>query len=189
MAWVWYLLEKHPEVERKLHEELDRVLGGRLPSIVTLPRLTYTKMVIEETMRYYPASWMIPRSVEVDDVIGGLPVKKGTTVLISPYVVHRHPDFWEDPERFDPERFHPDKVVPRQAYIPFGSGPRLCIGNTFALMEMQLILAMVAQAFRLRLEPGVTNVKTTTFPTLRPTGNTLGANTGYVAAAARRQPW
>jgi cytochrome P450 len=110
---------------------------------------------------------MIPRSVEADDVLNGLPVKKGTTVLISPYVVHRHPDFWENPETFDPERFHPDRVVPRQAFIPFGSGPRLCIGNSFAMMEMQLILAMTAQAFRLRLLPGI-NIKPTTMPTLRP---------------------
>jgi cytochrome P450 len=167
MAWVWYVLDKYPVIERKLHSELDQVLGGRLPSMATLPRLTYTKMVIEETMRFYPPSWMIPRSVEVDDVIGGLPVKKGTTVLISPYVVHRHPDFWDAPESFDPERFHPDVVVPRQAYIPFGSGPRLCIGNSFAMMEMQLILAMTAQAFRLRLVPGLT-IKPTTMPTLRP---------------------
>ncbi len=168
LGWVWYVLNQHPEIERKLHAELDRVLAGRLPSMATLPRLTYTKMIIEETMRYYPPSWMIPRSVEGDDTIGDLSVKKGTTVLISPYVVHRHPDFWDDPETFDPERFHPDRVVPRQAYIPFGSGPRLCIGNSFAMMEMQLILAMTAQAFRLRLLPSITNVKTTTMPTLRP---------------------
>jgi cytochrome P450 len=168
MAWVWYVLNQYPDIERKLHAELDRVLAGRLPSMATLHKLTYTKMLIEETMRFYPASWMIPRSVEADDVIGGLPVKKGTTVLISPYVVHRHPDFWENPETFDPERFHPDKVVPRSAFIPFGSGPRLCIGNSFAMMEMQLILAMTAQAFRLRLLPSITNVKTTTMPTLRP---------------------
>jgi len=167
MAWIWYVLDKYPEIERKLHRELDSVLGGRLPSMATLHKLTYTKMLIEETMRYYPPSWMIPRSVEVDDVINGLPVKKGTTVLISPYVVHRHPDYWNDPETFDPERFHPDRVVPRQAYIPFGSGPRLCIGNSFAMMEMQLILAMTAQAFRLRLVPGIT-IKPTTMPTLRP---------------------
>lgn len=167
MAWVWYLLEKYPEVERKLYAELDTVLAGKLPSMATLPRLKYTKMIIEETMRYYPPSWMIPRSTEIDDVIDGLPVKKGTTVLISPYVVHRHPDFWKNPDVFDPERFDPDTVVPRSAYIPFGSGPRLCIGNSFATMEMQLILAMTAQAFRLRLVPGIT-VKPTTMPTLRP---------------------
>lgn len=167
MSWVWYVLDQYPDVQRRLHAELDSVLVGRLPTLESLSRLNYTRMLIEETMRFYPPSWMIPRSVEADDTIGALPVKKGTTVLISPYVVHRHPDFWENPTTFDPERFAAGQNVPRHAYIPFGEGPRLCIGNNFAMMEMQLILAMVAQAFRLSLQPGI-NIRPTTMPVLRP---------------------
>jgi cytochrome P450 len=107
-----------------------------------------------------------------DDVIGGQPVKAGTTILISPYVVHRHPDFWEDAERFDPERFAPERTIPRQAYIPFGEGPRLCIGNNFAIMEMQLILAMIAQRYHLSLKPG-TEIRPTTMPVLRPNNDLM----------------
>ncbi|MBX3086651.1 MAG: cytochrome P450 [Anaerolineae bacterium] len=167
MAWVLHLIWQHPDVERRLQREVDEVLAGRVPAFDDLPRLTYTRMVIEEAVRMYPPAWLIPRTAEADDTIGGRTVKAGTTILISPYVVHRHPQFWEDAERFDPERFANGREVPRHAYIAFGEGPRLCIGNSFAIMEMQLMLAMIAQSYRLRLQPGI-DIRPTTMPVLRP---------------------
>jgi len=172
MAWAWYLIWQHPEVERRLQRELLNVSGERRPTFEDLPRLTYTRMVIEEAIRMFPPAWLIPRSTLADDTIGGLSVKAGTTVLISPYVVHRHPDFWEDAERFDPDRFAPERTIIRHAYIPFGEGPRLCIGNSFAMMEMQLILAMIAQTYHLSLQPGV-EIRPTTMPVLRPNNDLL----------------
>lgn len=167
LSWVWWLLWQHPEVERRLHREVDEVLGGRLPTFADLPNLKYTRMVIDESLRMYPPAWLIPRTAVEDDTIGDQPVKAGMTILMSPYVVHRHPDFWKDADRFDPERFESGEVAQRHAYIPFGEGPRLCMGNSFAIMEMQLIVAMVAQTFRLSLKPGI-DVKPTTMPVLRP---------------------
>lgn len=172
MSWIWYLVWQHPEVERRLQRELDEVLDGRTPTFEDLPRLTYTKMVIDEAVRMFPPAWLIPRSTLADDTIGGMPVKAGTTVLISPYVVHRHPDFWEDAERFDPDRFAPDRTYTRHAYIPFGEGPRLCIGNSFAIMEMQLMLVMIAQTYHLSLQPGI-EIKPTTMPVLRPNNDLM----------------
>ena len=172
MTWAWYLIWQHPEVERRLQRELKEVLGERAPAFEDLPRLTYTRMIIEETMRMFPPGWLIQRSTLADDTIGGLSVKAGTTVLISPYVVHRHPDFWEDAERFDPDRFAPERSITRHAYLPFGEGPRLCIGNNVAMMEMQLMLAMIAQNYRLSLQPGI-EIKPTTMPVLRPNTNLL----------------
>ena len=172
MTWVWYVIWQHPEVERRLQRELKDVLGERTPTFEDLPRLTYTRMVIEETMRMYPPGWLIPRSTLADDTIGGRPVKAGTTVLISPYVVHRHPDFWEDAERFDPDRFAPERTITRHAYIPFGEGPRLCIGNNVAMMEMQLMVAMIVQKYHLSLQPGI-EIKPTPMPVLRPNNDLL----------------
>ncbi|MEZ4670688.1 MAG: cytochrome P450 [Anaerolineae bacterium] len=172
MTWVWYLIWQHPDVERRLMRELADVLDGRTPTFDDLPRLTYTRQIIDESVRMFPPAWLIPRSTVSDDAIGGMPVKAGTTVLISPYVVHRHPDFWEDAERFDPDRFAPDRTHTRHAYIPFGEGPRVCIGNNFAIMEMQLMIAMIAQTYHLSLKPGV-EIKPTTMPVLRPNNDLL----------------
>ncbi|MCP3140630.1 cytochrome P450 [Pyxidicoccus xibeiensis] len=156
MSWVWALLDQHPEVEAKLHGELDAVLGGRLPTAEDVPRLGYTRMVVEEAMRLYPPAYVYSRAVKEDDVIGGFRIPKGSWVDVSPYVTHRHPDFWERPEEFVPERFSPEASAkrPRYAYFPFSGGPRQCIGNGFAMMEAQLILATVAQRFRPRRLPG-----------------------------------
>ncbi|MFP2928619.1 cytochrome P450 [Pyxidicoccus sp. 3LG] len=156
MSWVWALLEQHPEVEARLHAELDAVLGGRLPTAEDVPRLGYTRMVVEESMRLYPPAYIFSRAVKEDDVIGGYRIPKGSWVDVSPYVTHRHPDFWERPEEFIPERFLPEASAkrPRYAYFPFSGGPRQCIGNGFAMMEAQLILATVAQRFRPRRLPG-----------------------------------
>lgn len=155
LSWTWYLLAQHPEVEQRLHAELVRVLGGRLPTVTDLPQLRYTRMVIDETLRLYPPAWIIPRKAARADQFGHYRIPAQSALLISPYVTHRHPEFWETPERFDPERFTPERAAarPRYAYFPFGGGPRLCIGNNFALMEAQLIVSTIAQRYRLRLVP------------------------------------
>jgi len=153
LSWTWYLLGKNPGAEARLHAELRAVLGSRTPTIADLPDLPYTAMVINESMRLYPPAWTISRSPTDDDEIGGYRIPRGCVVMLSQYVTHRHPAFWEDPERFDPDRFSPERSEnrPRFAYFPFGGGPRLCIGSYFALTEAQLILATVAQRYRLRL--------------------------------------
>ncbi|MGH2360382.1 MAG: cytochrome P450, partial [bacterium] len=156
LTWMWYLLSKHPDVERRLHTELASVLGGRTPSLQDLPRLKYTTMVIKEAMRLYPPIWVMQRKVVNDDEIGNYTIPAGSEVTISPYVMHRHPAFWENPEAFDPDRFSDERSVgrPRYVYLPFGGGPRLCVGHHFAMIEAQLITAMVAQAYHLDLVPG-----------------------------------
>jgi cytochrome P450 len=171
LTWTWYLLAGHPDVEHRLHAELDSVLGGRLPTSDDLAYLTYTRMVIDEAIRLYPPAWSILRRAISDDEIGPYHIPAGTSIFISPYAVHRHPAFWDQPEVFDPDRFSPERSAgrPHFAYIPFGGGPRQCIGNTFALAEAQLILATVAQRYRLRTLPGQ-SVKPNPLITLRPQG-------------------
>jgi cytochrome P450 len=169
LTWTWYLLSRHPDVEAKLAAELREVLDGRMPAMHDLPRLTYAEMVLRESMRIYPVVYSFHRNAIAEDEIRGDPIAPGQVVAISPYVVHRHPEFWPDAEQFDPERFTPDRVAERHpfAYIPFAAGPRLCIGNRFALAEMQLILATVAQRYRLRPVAGQ-NVIPQAQVTLRP---------------------
>jgi cytochrome P450 len=156
LSWVWVLLAQNPQAEERLHAELDEVLGERLPTVEDLPRLEWTRKVVDETLRLYPPAYVISRGVAQDDVIGGYRIPGGTTVDISPWVTHRHPALWEAPDEFRPERFSPEESAkrPRFAYFPFIAGPRQCIGNGFALMEAQLLLASMARRFRLRLAPG-----------------------------------
>jgi cytochrome P450 len=156
LAWTWYFLSQYPEVERCLHTELDMVLGGHLPTVERLPELHYTNMVLEEVLRLYPPTFGLGRKAIADDEIGGYVIPANSMVLLCPYTTHRHPAFWEHPEVFDPERFAAKQEAsrPRYAYFPFGGGPRMCIGNAFAFMEMQLVLATVAQRYQLRLVPG-----------------------------------
>jgi len=156
LSWVWYLVSLHPEVERRLYDEVCEVVGDRTPVTADLPRLTYTNMVLQEAMRLYPPVWVIPRDAIRDDEIGGCRIPAGSTILLSPYLTHRHPDVWENPEAFDPDRFEPAqcKARPRHAYFPFGGGPRLCMGADMATMEMLLIMVMVVQRFRLALASG-----------------------------------
>jgi cytochrome P450 len=153
LSWTFYLLALNPDADHKLRAELDRVLCGRSPSVDDLPNLRYTRMVLEESMRLYPPAWALPRQAIEDDVLGGYHIPAGSMVDISQYVTHRRPDLWEDPEKFDPERFTPEQSAnrPRFAYYPFGGGARTCIGNNFAMMEAQLILATIAQRFRFQL--------------------------------------
>lgn len=174
LSWTWYLLGQHPDVEAKLHAELDSVLGGRLPTMDDLERLPYNRMVIEESLRLYPPAWLISRNAIAEDEICGYRIPAHAYVLLSPYTVHRHLDFWEHPDTFDPERFTPERSAarPRYAYFPFGGGPRQCIGNTFALTEAQLILATIAQRYRLALVPGH-EVSTEALITLRPRNGIL----------------
>jgi cytochrome P450 len=156
LSWTWYLLAQHPQAEARLHDELDRVLGGRMPTYADLPELKWTRMVIEEAMRLYPPAHTIARTALGEDRIGGVRVPAGAFMTISIYVMHRNPNLWPDPGRFDPARFAPEEVAGRHrfAYLPFGGGPRVCIGNSFAIAEAQVIVAAIAQAYRLRLAPG-----------------------------------
>jgi cytochrome P450 len=150
LAWTFHLLSRHPSAAERLRAELEEVLGGRAPTVADLSRLTYCRMVIEESMRLYPPVWTFSRTPREPDTIQGYDVPAGAVVILSPWITHRHPDVWEDPERFDPERFTPDRVArrPRFAYIPFAAGPRQCIGSGFAMNEAQLVLATLAQRFR-----------------------------------------
>jgi cytochrome P450 len=169
LTWTWVLLAQHPEVEARLHEELDRALGGRTPVVGDLDNLTYTRMVLDEVLRLYSPVAVMARDVVEDDVVDGYPVPGGSMVVLMPYLTHRHPDFWERPDEFWPEHFVPEAVEarPRYAYIPFGAGPRICIGKYFALEEAALVLAEMAQRFRLRMAPGAT-AKAAWSGTLRP---------------------
>jgi enediyne biosynthesis protein E7 len=156
LTWTWYLLSKHAGIEQRLQAELAEVLGGRTPTLEDIPRLTYTTMLLQESLRLYPPIWLIPRTPINDDEIGGYHIPAGTMIFLVPYVTHRHPEFWENPEGVDPERFTPERSAgrPRYAWFPFGGGPRQCIGNSFAMLEMQLIVALIAQRYRLNLVPG-----------------------------------
>lgn len=153
LTWLWYLLDKHPAVVSKLQQETQSVLNGKIPGFEDLKNLTYNKQVIEETMRIYPPAWSTDRIVLENFDIDGYPIKKGDVIIPFIYGVHHNPKYWPEPEKFLPERFAPEhkKNHPPFAYFPFGGGPRLCIGNQFALMEMQLVLAMLVNEFKFTL--------------------------------------
>jgi cytochrome P450 len=157
MTWVWYLLSQHPSEEATLHRELDAVLRGRAPTVEDLPRLPYTRMVIEEAMRVYPpAPGLSMRRAQEADELCGFAVKPGLPVLVAPWILHRHRSQWDNPEHFDPTRFARElsDKRPRYSYLPFGGGPRVCIGATLAMTEATIILAVLAQRFRVRLKEG-----------------------------------
>jgi len=155
LAWSLYLLSKHTEVMRQVQEEVDRVLGGRVPTVDDLPKLTYLTMVVEESLRLYPPVSLISRTPLEDDEIGGYRIPAGSMVLMSSYITHRHPAIWDNPEGFDPERFSPERSAgrPRHAWLPFSAGPRKCIGDYFGVMELQLVIAMIANASTSILSP------------------------------------
>jgi cytochrome P450 len=156
LTWTWYLLSQHPAEEAKLHAELDAVLGDRRPEADDLSRLTYTRMVVEESMRIYPPVHSFARVALADDTLCGRSVPKGASVLISPWVLHRHRKLWPIPGRFDPERFSPERMAgrPRFTYLPFGGGRRICIGAAFAIAEATTLLATIARRYRLMRAPG-----------------------------------
>jgi cytochrome P450 len=149
MTFIWYLLSKHPAVEAKLHQELAAVLEGRPPAYEDLERLPYTRQVIQEAMRLYPpVPGLAGRQLIAPDVVCGRPIAKGTHVAIMPWILHRHETLWDEPGRFDPDRFSPQNSRDRFAWLPFGGGPRICIGASLAMTEASLILATIAQRFR-----------------------------------------
>lgn len=156
LSWAFHLLDRHPEVWERLHDEVVSVLGDRPPTYEDLQRLTYTTMILHEVMRLYPPVWALTRVARQDDEVGGYRVPAGADVLISTYTLHRHPEYWEEPGRFDPGRFDPElpSVRPRYAYIPFGAGPRFCVGNHLGMMEATFVLAMVARELKLTGLPG-----------------------------------
>jgi cytochrome P450 len=156
LTWTWYLLATSVAARRRLEQEIDAVLDGRRPEYSDLGNLPYTRMVLDESMRLYPPAWAFSRQALADDELGGFPLPRGWLALIIPYVLHRLPAFWPDAEVFDPDRFTPERVAdrPKFAYLPFGAGPRQCIGNQFALVEAHLVLATLAQDYRLHLIPG-----------------------------------
>jgi cytochrome P450 len=159
LGWTWYLLAAHPGIRRRLQHDVDEILAARSPTMTDLPRLPSVDQTVKEVMRLYPPAWIISRRAIEDDEMGGYRVPAGTVIFASPYVTHRHPAFWDDPERFDPDRFQPGgpaERLPHFAYFPFGGGPRQCIGNSFAMMEMQLIVALMLQRCELDLAEGTT---------------------------------
>ena len=146
LTWTFHLLAQHPEAVEALQAELDAVLGNRQPGTADLPHLVRTRMAVREAMRLYPPIWIIERRARVEDAIGGVRIPAGSSVIICPWTLHRHPEFWPEPEAFRPERF---AAGTPDAWIPFGAGPRFCIGSEFAMMEAVLITAMILRRFRL----------------------------------------
>jgi len=149
MTFTWYALAKHPDVARKLHDEIDAVVGDRLPTIDDLKRMPYTLQIIKETLRLYPAAPLYVRDAVQTDVIDGMRIDAGAQILLSPFLTHRHPGFWPDPERFDPERWLPEREAAMHpyAYHPFAAGQRICLGNNFSLFESHLLLVLLARRF------------------------------------------
>jgi len=156
LSWTWYLLSEHPEVAQKLRQELNDVLAGRTPQFEDLARLPYTDKVVKESMRLYPPAWSLARTAAKEIEIAGYRLPVGANVVMSPWIIHRDPRFFKDPEQFNPDRWtaQTTQQLPRFAYFPFGGGPRLCIGASFAMMEANLLVATIAQRFHLHLIPG-----------------------------------
>jgi cytochrome P450 len=182
LAWAWYLLSQAPEVEARLHDELDTVLGNRAPTLADVPRLVYTRAIIEETLRLYPPVPLLAREAAQEDTIRGRRVKAGALVIVVPWLLHRHRLFWRDPDHFIPDRFLPGSpdAPQKYAYVPFSVGPRVCAGLSFGLTESIICLAALARTARLRLAPG-TVVEPVCRLTLRPGDSlpmTVSARTG-----------
>ncbi len=151
---AWYLLSRHPQVEAKMHAEIDAMPEEAAPGLARMEELTYTKCIIDETLRLYPPVWVFSRRAIAADVLSGFELPAGTDLLLSPYHLHRHPRYWQDPEGFHPERFDAahEAERPRFAYMPFSAGPRHCIGETFSIYEMLIHLSKVGRRYRLRLQ-------------------------------------
>jgi cytochrome P450 len=169
LSWIWYLLDRHPEEQERLREEVVRELGGENPSFANIRRLKRLRMVFMEALRLEPPVWMIDRRALGPDRLGETPVSKGDLVIISSYAIHRKPDLWKDPDLFRPERFEPghEEQLNKYAYLPFGSGPRVCMGMGFAMIESQIILATLLSRFRARLWESA-DIRPRPIVTLRP---------------------
>jgi cytochrome P450 len=182
LSWTYYLLSQHPDIEREIVDEVDRVIGDGRPAFAHVDQLTCTRRAIEESLRLYPPAWGFSRRSLGDDEIGGYRVPKGSLVFLIPFVVHRRPKLWPEPNRFDPGRFAPEHEAerPRFAYFPFGGGPRGCIGQHFAMLEAQLIVAAIAQRYRIELLPDQ-QIRPEALITLRP-------SPGILARVEKRRP-
>ena len=156
LTWTWYLISQSPEVEAKLHAKIDRVLQGRLPTVADLPALSFVEKIVTEAMRLYPPAWIVGRRAIADYPIGEYVAPPRTIMIMSPWILHRDPRFFADPDRFHPDRWTPEfrAALPPFAYFPFGGGPRRCIGESFAWMELVLVVSTIAQQWKLRLVPG-----------------------------------
>ncbi|MEL7241185.1 MAG: cytochrome P450 [Cyanobacteria bacterium J06573_2] len=169
LTWTWYLLAKNPDIAEKLQLELQEVLNGSSPNLEKLSKLGYTRRIFDETLRLYPPVWGILRHLKQDDEIDGYSIPKGSLVTTPAFMIHRHPEFWENPDKFNPDNFLPEKANqrPKFAYFPFGAGKRICIGQNFALMEATIIIALISQRFKLELLPNQ-NIEIDPTFTLRP---------------------
>ncbi len=156
LTWTWYLLSQNPEIERRLHSELDAVLGGRAPELADVPQLRYAEMILAEALRLYPPAWAVGRMVKNSFELGGVEIPAKSICLLSPYLMHHDARWFPEPDKFDPERWTPEarEARPKFSYYPFGGGTRVCIGERFAWMEGVILMAAIAQRWRLRLEPG-----------------------------------
>jgi cytochrome P450 len=156
LAWTWHLLARHPAAAARMRGEVDAVMAGDAPTAQELGRMDYTRRLIMESMRLYPPFWWNLRAARENDVVGGTRIPAGATVLLVTYATHRHPEFWDHPERFDPDRFLPEAVAGRHrhAYVPFGTGQRACVGRHLAMLETPLVLAMLTRRFRATPVPG-----------------------------------
>jgi cytochrome P450 len=156
LTWTWHLLSRNRDAFDRMRAELREVLDDRVPTFEDLPALGYTRRVLEESLRLYPPAWIVGRRALGPDRLGDTDIPAGSVVAMSPYIVHRHPAYWDDPERFDPDRFTREQVAGRKpfAYFPFGGGPRLCIGHNFALIEAQLVLATACRRYDALPVPG-----------------------------------
>jgi cytochrome P450 len=155
LSWSWYLLATHLEAEEKFHAELEEILGGRAPQVADLPKLKYTEMIAKEAMRLYPPAYAVGREAIEETEIGGYRVPRGTQIFAFQWVTQRDPRYFTNPDGFEPERWTPERSeqIPKYAYFPFGAGPRQCIGNYFAMMEIVLLLATIGQRFKFRIQP------------------------------------
>jgi cytochrome P450 len=183
LAWTLYLLSKHPEVTRRMRDEALEVVGEeRVPTTDDIPQLEYTNLVIQESLRLYPPVWLISRTPTEDNDVGPYRIPAGSMVLLSSYIAHRSPEFWDNPEGFDPERFTPERSEgrPKHVWFPFSGGPRQCIGGYFGLTEMKLVLPMILQRFQVDLVPG--------HPVVPKPGITLGMKHGLLMTVKARQP-
>jgi cytochrome P450 len=169
LSWTYYLLSRDQSAEQRIADEVDRVIGASRPGFAHVDQLTWIRMVLEESLRLYPPAWGFSRQALADDELSGFRIPRGSLVFLIPFVLHRRPTLWPDPERFDPERFAPGREATRHrfAYIPFGAGPRGCIGNQFAMLEATLIVASIAQRHRVQVSPNQT-VRAEPLITLRP---------------------
>jgi len=188
LTWLWYMLSQAPEVEAKLHAELDSVLGGRPPTLADVPKLVYTRAVFDETLRLYPPVPILPREAVRDEYYRNMRIPRGSLVFVVPWLLHRHKKLWDKPDHFIPERFLPENSgsISKFAYIPFSIGPRICAGMSFGLTEAILCLATLAQKFTLRLKPGYV-VNPVCRLTLRPEGGmpmAIAARTKFGAVAS-----